>query len=93
MLKGCQKNVIMLRGTESEIFEEAFFILKKDIILPNTIPNNDMINEAKRILAANSSESNIKIKYKKKKCAVYFAAGAVSSLCLCAIIGVLILAI
>ena len=28
MLKGCQKQMIVLHGTGSEIFEEAYFILK-----------------------------------------------------------------
>lgn len=30
MLKGCRKQMIVLRGTGSEIFDEAYFVLKKD---------------------------------------------------------------
>ena len=30
MLKGCKKQIIVLRGTGSEIFEEAHFILKSN---------------------------------------------------------------
>ncbi|MBE6538164.1 MAG: hypothetical protein E7671_01705 [Ruminococcaceae bacterium] len=30
MLKGCQKQMIVLRGTGSEIFDEAYFILKSN---------------------------------------------------------------
>ncbi len=29
MLKGCRKQMIVLHGTASEIFDEAYFILKK----------------------------------------------------------------
>ncbi len=29
MLKGCRKQMIVLRGTGSEIFDEAYFVLKK----------------------------------------------------------------
>lgn len=50
--KGCEKRMIMLKNTGSELFEEAYFILntKKS----NTVTSNDMIKEANRIVADNS---------------------------------------
>ena len=29
-MRGCQRKIIMLRGTDSEIFDEAYFLLRKD---------------------------------------------------------------
>ena len=50
--KGCQKRMIMLKNTGSELFEEAYFILKesKNGSLAN---ENDMIKEANRIVCDN----------------------------------------
>ena len=51
MIKGNQKKVIHIKNTESRIFDEAYFILKEGIIL--SVPENDMINEANRIIEEN----------------------------------------
>ena len=58
MLKGCQKQIIVLRGTGSEIFEEAYFVLKKSKDGSSERPsgakadvrNAEMLLEANRIL-------------------------------------------
>jgi hypothetical protein len=92
-LKGCQKNVIMLKGTDSEIFEEAFFVLRRDVELDGKVGKSDMVNEAQRILNAHTSDGDIIIKGKKSKEVVSFAAGAVSTLLLCTIIGIILLAL
>lgn len=51
MIKGNQKKVIHIKNTESRIFDEAYFILKEGILL--SVPENDMINEANRIIEEN----------------------------------------
>lgn len=50
--KGCEKRMIMLKNTGSDLFEEAYFILsnKKNAELSR----NDMIKEANRILSENN---------------------------------------
>ena len=49
MIKGCQKNVIWLRNTESELFEQAYFILS-DAALLKKKSEGDIIAEARRII-------------------------------------------
>ena len=49
MIKGCQKNVIWLRNTESEIFEQAYFILSDAASLKKK-SEGDIIAEARRII-------------------------------------------
>ena len=51
MIKGNQKKVIHIKNTESRIFDEAYFILKEGIAL--SVPENDIINEANRIIEEN----------------------------------------
>ncbi len=60
--KGCEKRMIMLKNTGSELFEEAYFILntKKS----SHVSNNDMIKEANRIVADNNIIPERKEKYK-----------------------------
>lgn len=55
MLKGCRKQMIVLRGTGSEIFDEAYFILKKndDDRKYRGQERSAMLLEANRILEEN----------------------------------------
>ena len=50
-MRGYQKKVIFLKNADSDIFDEAYFILKEGILL--SVPENDMINEANRIIEEN----------------------------------------
>lgn len=93
MLKGCQKNVIILRGTDSEIFEEAFFILKRDAEIDGNLRENDMISEAKRILEANATSRPVKTVKNIRSAIVCFSVGAVSAFFISALLGVIIFAI
>ncbi len=93
MLKGCQKNVIMLRGTDSEIFEEAFFVLKRDAELDGKLRENDMITEAKRILEANATGHPVKVVKNIRGAIICFSIGAVSAFCISALLGVFLFAI
>lgn len=50
MIKGCKKNVVYVRNTESDVFEEAYFILSDDF--ESKQPSEpDMVAEANRIIA------------------------------------------
>ena len=50
MIKGCQKKVIWIRNTESELFDQAYFILSDSAQVGNKT-ENDIIKEAKQIIA------------------------------------------
>ncbi|MEE0968418.1 MAG: hypothetical protein U0M06_03490 [Clostridia bacterium] len=64
MLKGCRKQMIVLHGTASEIFDEAYFILKKEGNDPKYMQNEGkpMFLEANRIL----EENRIREPYRSK---------------------------
>lgn len=47
MIKGFQKNVIVVKDTGSEIFEQAIFIVKKEI---PALSDYTLIREAERII-------------------------------------------
>ncbi|MBE6622393.1 MAG: hypothetical protein E7630_05540 [Ruminococcaceae bacterium] len=51
MIKGTHRHMVILKNTESPLFEEAYFILR-DRAEPNDRPD-DMVAEANRIIAAN----------------------------------------
>ena len=50
--KGCEKRMIMLKNTGSELFEEAYFILNSK--KSSSVSHNDMIKEANRIISDNN---------------------------------------
>jgi len=52
MVKGCQRRIILLRGTGSGMFEEAYFILKPE---KANAPEQLMIAEANRIIAEHTA--------------------------------------
>ncbi len=54
MLKGCQRKIIMLKETGSDIFEEAYFVLRSDADVERSLSELDMVSEAQRIVEANS---------------------------------------
>lgn len=47
MVKGCQRRIILLRDAGSDMFEEAYFILKPE---RTNAPEQLMIAEANRII-------------------------------------------
>ena len=82
MIKGCKKSVIMVNGDGNSLFETAYFILKNDLC-QRTCGEDDMINEANRIIEERMIfpiENDKKGRKKKgdKKCGrvvIPFAAG------------------
>ena len=49
MVRGCQKKIIYLKNTGSEVFDEAYFVVN-DKTLGKDIAECDMVLEANRIL-------------------------------------------
>lgn len=49
MLRGTKKNMIVIRTRESRVFEEAYFVMRRDRAL-TAVDEADMLWEANRIL-------------------------------------------
>lgn len=50
MLRGCQKKIIVLKNTGSEMFEEAYFIIKPEF---EDKSDFNIIEEATKIISSN----------------------------------------
>ena len=61
MLRGCQKKVVFLKNTGSQIFEEAYFVIKTEF---EAISEYEIISEATKI-ANGCIETQVKRKKKK----------------------------
>ena len=48
MVRGCQKRIIYLKSTGSEVFDEAYFVVRDEAL--SNIGECDMVKEANRIL-------------------------------------------
>ena len=59
MLKGCQKQLVMLKTGENSVFESAWFVLREE---RGCVAYDDMIAEANRIVAGGLSP-----KYMRKR--------------------------
>lgn len=51
-LRGCQRKIILLKGTDSQIFDEAYFLLRRGA---ETFGNAEIIREAERIVNRNTT--------------------------------------
>ena len=95
MLKGCRKQMIVLRGTGSEIFDEAYFILKSDVekgkagINASNRPSRrfsgrdqtTMLLEANRILEENRIEDDLRPKsYYALRYMIFFVSGLIAGI-------------
>ena len=75
-MRGCQKRVIYMKNTGSEVFDEAYFVVKDGY--SHTSAEVDFLKEANRIVEENSC--GVKKKWDKKtflRDAVIFALGFV----------------
>lgn len=50
MIKGCKKNVVWIRNTGSEMFDEAYFIVS-DKGFEKKASESDMLTEASRLIS------------------------------------------
>ncbi len=50
MIKGCQKKIIVVEGSERSPFETAFFLLRRDID-PASLGGENILREADRIIS------------------------------------------
>lgn len=101
MLKGTQKKIIHIKDTHSNIFGEAYFVLRTDI--GTEVSENEMVREAARIVDENllsiycSNEASMgisTIRSKPKKSKSGAVAGFIAGASVCSgIIGLIILLI
>ena len=54
MIKGCEKRVIQIKSPKSDIFEEAYFILKD---VDSEVPTCDIVREAERLISESEARS------------------------------------
>ena len=52
MLKGAQKKMIVVKTADSKLFEEAYFVIRKDTLCTC----NDMVGEANKIIDSCSAK-------------------------------------
>ncbi len=72
-LKGCQKSVILVKGKESELFEEAYFIMKETERPHKT---TDIVAEARRIIESEDMRAApVSVKLNRKKKLICFFVG------------------
>ena len=76
MLKGIQKNVMVIKLTGSSLFETAFFVLRRDAKEPK---HGEMVREANRIISEcdgrGKAGSKITRKWERVMLVVYGALG------------------
>ena len=91
MIKGTQKQMIVLRTGESRYFDEAYFVLRREI--KNDHQNySDILREANRILEESRFFPNDPGKSNKKRrmlAAIAFLAGALCGIGLGVLLGLL----
>ena len=51
-LRGCQRKIILLKGTDSQIFDEAYFLLRRDV---EDRGHEEIVREAQRIVDRNTT--------------------------------------
>lgn len=78
MVRGCQKKIIYLKNTHSDMFEEAYFVIK-DTHFNEQSCECDMVKEATKILSENfdfETEENF-----KKRCVSFLKRHTITFLC------------
>ena len=90
MVRGCQKKIIYLKNSGSDIFEEAYFVIKSNIRYEE-ISECDMIEEANRIIEESfCTEENDRLSKRTlsfiKKTALPFLLGVITGVIIMLII-------
>ena len=87
-MRGCEKKVLYLKKCESKLFDEAYFVLRKDAEAPPSA--EDMLEEATRIIRKEISAPRAA---QKKKTVVlrYVAPFSLGILCSALLFGIFIL--
>lgn len=76
MIKGAQKQMIVLRTGNSRYFDEAYFVLRREVRAHKGI-KNDILREANRILEETAAPGMFPERRTKRRGWLFFAAGLV----------------
>jgi hypothetical protein len=80
MLRGAKKNMIVVRTRDSRMFEEAYFVMRRDT--GASVDETDMLWEANRILESTSHgvgrEPTVRPVRSRLRGAIWFVLGLVS---------------
>lgn len=66
MIKGCERRMIKIENTESDLFESAYFIIRQNAQLPKKNRRDDMLREAARIVSEKTEASGRRAEGRKK---------------------------
>lgn len=70
-LKGCEKRVILVKNPKSAVFEEAYFILRRD---GEEVSEEDIVSETERLLAEGEKSEKGRLTFGIDEL-LFFAAG------------------
>ena len=79
-MRGCERKIIMLKGTDSEIFDEAYFLIRRDLKEGKA---KEIVSEAQRIVDMNKTQQ--RQKRSRKREVITFVLGVLSGFALGAI--------
>lgn len=82
MIKGSQKQLIVLRTGKSRYFDEAYFVLRREIE-PSRAHRGDILTEANRILEENMPSRGVH-RRGMLRTLLFFFGGLLCGACLCA---------
>ena len=69
-MRGCERKIIMLKGTDSEIFDEAYFLIRRDFKKES---GGEIVREAQRIVDMNTTHRRGHSEKKRER--IVFAMG------------------
>ena len=80
MIRGCERKIILVQGTESSLFETAYFVLRKDAESRER-SHSDIMKEANRIIERRLPASLSRVRrreriLKRLKYCAFFLVGA-----------------
>lgn len=84
MIKGSQKQLIVLRTGGSRYFDEAYFVLRREV-KPSHYSRGDILVEANRILEENTPSQRAP-KRRVRRAILCFLCGLICGACICAAI-------
>ncbi len=88
MIRGCQKRIVVLKNTGSDMFEEAQLVIKDEYKDCNDL---DIISEAVKIVSDYSFKPRTPVKKKRVSEILPFALGILLGVLLCVVVYLTIL--
>lgn len=75
-MRGCERKIILLKGTESQMFDEAYFLVRRGF---EKRGSDEIVREAERIIDRNTTRKRQRI---EKKSIIFFFAGVICGILL-----------